>query len=105
LGYIVADHVLDLESNSNANLFAYDGVAAAGSIGIFVVCIILGLWLIALDWTAKRINFLFSTLVIFPIAIALTNGSLFSVLLSFGGLFWLAVFLAISVRKKEETLK
>jgi oligosaccharide repeat unit polymerase len=99
LGYIVADRVLGVVSNSNANLFAYDGVAAAGFIGVLLVCILLGIWLIALDKVARNVDYKFSALVLFPIAFALTNGSLFSILLSFGGLFWIAAFFIVSTRK------
>lgn len=92
LGYIVADNILGLESNSNANLFAADGIAAAGSVGILVVCVVLSFWLIALDRASKGFEHGFVLLVAFPLAFNLTNGSVFSMLFSFGGLFWIAFF-------------
>lgn len=87
LGYIVADNIPGLESNSNANLFAADGIAAAGSGGILFVCFVLSFWLIALDRASKGFDHGFVLLVAFPMAFILTNGSVFSMLLSFGGLF------------------
>jgi hypothetical protein len=92
LGYIVAAEVLGMDSNSNANLFAYDGLAAAGAPGVLVVCLVFGAWLLLLDRLARRFDPRFTVLVSTPIAFALTNGSLPTILLSFGGLFWLVVF-------------
>jgi hypothetical protein len=100
LGHIVAEYILDKESNSNANLFAYDGIAAAGPAGILVVGLVLGLWLLVLDRTARAVDWRFTSLVCLPMAFALVNGSLFSIMLSFGGLFWIA-FWAFPFRAKS----
>lgn len=97
LGYLVADEILHLKSNSNANLFAYDGVAAAGAIGVLVASLILGSWLVVLDRVTRSADPMFVMLVTFPMAFSLTNGSVFSLMLSFGGFFWVAFF-AISTR-------
>lgn len=90
LGHIVAEYILDKESNSNANMFAYDGIAAAGPAGILVISLVLGMWLLALDRTARALDWRFTSLICLPMAFALVNGPLFSVMLSFGGLFWIA---------------
>lgn len=100
LGRIVAEHILDKESNSNANPFAYDGMAAAGPVGILVVGLVLGLWLVTLDRAARSASWQFAGLVSIPMTFALVNGSLFSVLLSFGGLFWI-VFWAFPSRTRH----
>jgi hypothetical protein len=92
LGYIVAEEVQGLDSNSNANLFAYDGLAAAGAPGVLVVSFAFGIWLLLLDRLARRIDPRFTILVCTPMAFTLTNGSLPTILLSFGGLFWLFAF-------------
>jgi len=93
LGYIVGQRLSgDATHNMNANLFAGDGVAAAGALGIVVMGLVLGAFLRAVDATSYRWDRRFVVLVMTPIAIALTNGHLSTVLISFGGLFWLLVF-------------
>jgi hypothetical protein len=96
LGRIVAERVLEKESNSNANLFVYDGLAAAGPVGILAICVVLGIWLSLVDRTTSRTGGQFACLVYIPVAFVLANGSIFSTLLSFGGLFWLVYFAASS---------
>lgn len=103
LGYIVADQILMLESNSNANLFAYDGVAAAGAIGVLVISALFGAFLVSLDRVTRNVEPQFVSLVTLPIAIALTNVSLFSILLSFGGLFWIIVFFLTTSGRETRT--
>lgn len=100
LGYLVASEILRLESNSNANLFAYDGIAAAGATGIFVTCILLGAWLVVLDRITRHTSPTFVVLISFPMAFSLTNGSVFSLMLSFGGFFWIVFFAIAACRKR-----
>lgn len=93
LGLLVGDRVYNSpEMNANANLFAGDGIAAAGALGVLVIGFVLTLWLVWLDRSAKGWNNTFAILVILPTAVALTNGQLFTTLLSFGGLFWMLMF-------------
>ncbi|MEW5878954.1 MAG: hypothetical protein AB1761_00755 [Pseudomonadota bacterium] len=93
LGYIVGDRIYgDPLHNFNANLFSGDGVAAAGAFGVLVIGWVLGIWLLLLDSAAVRWNRNFAMLVTLPVALALTNGHLFTTMLSFGGLFWLLFF-------------
>ncbi|MCO8058837.1 O-antigen polysaccharide polymerase Wzy [Acinetobacter towneri] len=98
LGYIVAKYKLGIISNSNANIFAADGVAAAGGIGIILISIIFAFYLYFLDFFSKNIDPRFKVLVAFPIGLALTNGSLATVLLTFGGIFWLLFYFFVSNR-------
>jgi hypothetical protein len=100
LGYFVAEEILGLESNSNANLFAYDGVAAAGAVGVFLVCLLFGAWLRILNQASKFCDRRFVWLIVFPMAFLLTNGSLFSLILSFGGAFW-PIVLWFSTKPKK----
>lgn len=100
LGYLVASDILHVESNSNAHLFAYDGIAAAGAIGVLVASGVLGVWLVVLDRAARFVDPIFVVLISFPMAFSLTNGSVFSLMLSFGGFFWIAFF-AIAARGKR----
>ncbi len=92
LGRILADEFLGVDSNSNANLFAYDGAAALGVLGVLIICLLLTLWLLVLDYAANKWSPAFVLPVVFPMAYALTNGSFFTVLLSFGGIFWIILF-------------
>lgn len=93
LGYIVGDYFYgNLENNANANLFAGDGVAAAGPFGVVIAGLSLAGWLVLLDRASAGWSRLFVVLVIFPVGFSLTNGHLSTVLLSFGGLFWLMIF-------------
>lgn len=92
LGYMVGDRTYNNPIfNVNANLFAGDGVAAAGALGVFIIGLIFTIWLkvvekASLNWPRK-----FSALAIMPAAISMTNGHFFTTMLSFGGIFWLLV--------------
>lgn len=99
LGYIVAEEFLGTRSNSNAGMFAYDGVAAAGMVGVLAISAFLGVFLIALDHASQRISYKIAALCVFPLAFALTNVSFFSAMLSFGGIFWLVCFLIVGRKR------
>jgi hypothetical protein len=94
LGLIVGDRVYDagVAHNANANLFAGDGLAAAGILGLMVISVVCSVWLSLIDRASRGWNPAFATLVVLPVGISLTNGHLFTVLLSFGGLFWILAF-------------
>lgn len=78
--------------NSNANFFVGEGVAAGGFIGVLVVGIIFLMFLDALDRSAKGWNRTFIVVATVPMGFSLTNTHLSTLLLSFGGLFWLLLF-------------
>ena len=93
LGYIVGESLYRVaEWNVNANLYASDGLAAAGELGVVLIGIAFALWLRALDYASASWNPLFCVLAVVPISISLTNGPFFTNLLSFGGIFWVMVF-------------
>jgi len=92
LGKILAERVLGIESQSNANFVATDGVAAWGGVGVLVIMLVYSGWLLVLDWAARGWNKLFVFPLIFPMAFVSTNGSLFTMIASFGGFFWMASF-------------
>jgi hypothetical protein len=94
LGYFIGDWFYDSpDFNINAHLYAGDGAAAAGALGVVVTGVALAAWLLLLDRAARGWHPRFTLLVLLPVAITLTNGPLFTILLSFGGLFWTLVFL------------
>lgn len=94
LGRIVGADFYGAESraNLNANLFAGEGIAAAGSMGIIMIGLAMILYLRTFDALAARWNERMVILVSVPLALSLTNTHLSTFLLSFGGLFWLVVF-------------
>ncbi len=92
LGKILAERVLGIESQSNANFIATDGVAAWGGFGVIAIFVIYTCWLLLLDRVARGWNKLFIFPLIFPMAFVSTNASLFTMMTSFGGFFWVASF-------------
>ncbi len=102
LGWIVGNDFHRLDSNSNASFVSADGLASIGVGGAFLMCLVFSIFLLYLDKFSKKIP---SGLVItstFPIAFALTNGSLFTTLLSYGGFAVLILFYQISKAKPRE---
>lgn len=94
LGRIVGDYYYGFGVvNANANLFSGEGVAAAGWFGVIVIGLALTAWLRLIDTVASGWNRLLTLLVMVPVGIALTNGHLSTVLISFGGAFWTLLFL------------
>lgn len=94
LGTIVGSEFYGADSrmNANANLFAGEGVAAAGPIGILIIGLLLAYWLILLDRYSYKWPVAVSLIVMVPIGLGLTNVHLSTLLLSFGGFFWLFAF-------------
>jgi hypothetical protein len=95
LGFVVGSLVYaDPTNNSNANLFASDGAAAAGSLGVIVMSGFLLLWLRIVDKCALGWDQRFVSLLAIPLGIALTNSQLTTLMTSFGGIL-LPVFLYV----------
>ena len=96
LGMIVGDEYyghMVADVNANANPFAGEGVAAGGVIGLFVVGVFIIAWLRVVDVAASRWSLPFVTLVMLPVALCLSNVHLSTVILSFGGGFWILMLL------------
>lgn len=91
LGLIVGAefHGAASRTNLNANLFAGEGIAAAGSIGVLIVGVAMILYIQAFDAAARGWNRNLVAFISLPLALALTNTHLSTLLLSFGGIFWL----------------
>jgi hypothetical protein len=93
LGYVVGDRIYrSFDMNANANLFVGDGIAAAGALGVAVIGCLFAVILYWLDRSARGWDHRFTLLVLAPVAVTLTNGQLFTTLLSFGGAFWMLTF-------------
>jgi hypothetical protein len=84
---------------ANANLFASEGVAAAGAWGALIIGLVLGGWLRLVDWLSRAWDHRFVIVVLFPIFNSLTNGALSTTQTSFGGALWLLIFLLYQPRK------
>lgn len=92
LGHFIGAHAYgDWKHNYNANLFAGDGVAAAGWIGVLVIGCVLTVWLRLLDLLSTAWDSRFTALIAVPLGVTLSNGHMFTMLASFGGIFWLVV--------------
>lgn len=89
---IIARDVHLNDSNPNANFLASDGAAGFGLWGIFMISAILGIILAFFDKASRRISPSLSLPLTAPIAYFLTNGSLFTVMASYGGGFLLILF-------------
>jgi hypothetical protein len=77
--------------NANANPFSGEGVAAAGTLGVVIIGLFMAGWLRAFDLAARGWNRVFALLIAAPLGLCLTNVHLSTLLVSFGGIFWLAV--------------
>jgi hypothetical protein len=92
IGLIIGEDYFGLDDlNANANFIASDGAASLGLLGVAIAMLGFGLLLKVFDKVSSGVGIL-SLLLLLPIGLTLTNGSLFSVLTSFGGLLWLALF-------------
>lgn len=100
LGYIIGDRVYNNATNNvNANLFSGDGAAAAGAAGVICIGLFFAIWLFYLERISRFWDKRFIVLIFVPVALSLSNGHFFTVMLSFGGLFWSLVLLMPFVRK------
>jgi len=97
LGQIVGEDLAGFSSrnNYNASLFAGEGVAAAGPLGVVVIALVLAIYLRVLDRAAAGWPQVFVVLVTVPVGLALTNTHLSTMLVSFGGAFWVALFIVL----------
>jgi hypothetical protein len=96
LGHIIGDRIYaNPDLQSNANLWAGDGVAAAGALGVVAISLLLAIWLRLLDQSGRSWNWQFVLLALLPYLLTLTNIHFFTGLLTFGGLFWITFFAAI----------
>lgn len=93
IGLILGEDYLKIPTlNANANFIASDGIASLGLSGIPIVFATLALYLRLLDRFTRGIELRVALPISLPLALTLTNGSVFTVLTSFGGIFWIIVF-------------
>lgn len=93
LGLIVGRDVHGINSNSNASFLSWDGIAGFGLLGVLIISALFSVILFLINYLTRQWPLGIILPLMAPMALALTNGSLFTVLLSFGMLFWLFIFL------------
>lgn len=105
LGVILGEDFIGLPRlNANASYVASDGIAGMGEIGIVVAFVTLAAFGTLLNRLGRGINPALLLPLLLPIALTLTNGSLFTVFLSMGGLFW-TLALSFGFTKSKEPKK
>lgn len=92
LGKIIGSYFVSDKLNSNANMWATDGVAALGPIGVFFVTVVLFIVLTFIDSISSKMCLKYKMLMFMPFVFAMLNVSLFTAILSCG-LFVLVLYL------------
>lgn len=104
IGYLVGEDYFGIPTlNANANFIAWDGVASFGELGVLLSLLFFALFLIVLDWSARGISSLVSVVMLVPLALTLTNGSLFTAMVSFGGAAFLMIFFLAKKKFPDRT--
>ena len=90
IGLLVGEDYMGIPTmNANASFVAWDGVASFGLYGAFGSLLLFAMFLVVLDKCSRGINKSLVLPLLVPLALTLTNGSLFTAFTSFGGLFWI----------------
>lgn len=92
LGWIVGSGFHGIESNSNATFIAADGLASLGALGAIMVTFLLCIYLMLMNYLSRKFPKPFWSIILAQQAFMLISGSLFSLMLSFGGFFFLLLF-------------
>jgi hypothetical protein len=93
IGYLIGDRYFGLPAmNANANFIASDGVASFGIAGVFFAFAVFAGFLVVLDRVTRGMPLSLSLPPLVPLALTLTNGSIFTSLTSFGGIFLILCF-------------
>jgi len=93
IGHIVGEDYIGIPKlNANANFIASDGVAAFGTVGITISLAFFAIFLRVIDRVTQGVPLEYALLMLIPLALVLTNGSLFTAMTSFGGLLMIVLF-------------
>lgn len=100
IGYLIGDRYFGLPTmNANANFIASDGVAGFGIAGVFIAFALFAGFLIVLDRVTRGAPLSLTLPPLVPLALTLTNGSIFTSLTSFGGILFILCFSFFLKRK------
>lgn len=92
LGWLVGRGAHGIESNSNATFIASDGAASLGALGMILMACFLSVYLVIVNTLSSKFSKIFWSIIFAQQAFLLISASFFSILLSFGGFFYLVFF-------------
>lgn len=94
IGRLVGEYQIGIKTlNANANFIASDGIASFGFLGIPLFFSIFALFLLFVNRATKEVSLPLVVSSLFPLALNLINGSLFTLMTSFGGGIFIIIFL------------
>lgn len=93
LGWIVGAGMHGVESNSNATFIASDGASSLGAFGMILMASLLCIYLVVINRLCWKFPKPFWSVIFAQQAFVLVSGSLFSLMLSFGGFLYLVLFI------------
>ncbi len=73
-------------AGANSSFWSTDGIAAGGSLGVVIIGIVVGLIFVVMNSLMRGVDIVFASLSLMPFVMALANVSVFTTLLSAGGL-------------------
>lgn len=92
LGFVVSSYFFESDNNANANFLATDGIASLGMIGVIIISIVCGIYMLYTKSLVDNKNSLLVGLVFISFAFIILNVGLFTSLLS-GGFLFLNIYL------------
>lgn len=92
LGFVVSSYFFESDNNANANFLATDGIASLGMLGVIIISIIIGLYMLYTKSLVDSKNSLLVGLVFISFSFIILNVGLFTSLLS-GGFLFLNIYL------------
>jgi len=92
LGFVVSSYFFESDNNANANFLATDGIASFGVIGVIIISIIFGIYMLYTKSLIDKKSSLFVGLVFISFSFIILNVGLFTSLLS-GGFLFLNIYL------------
>jgi hypothetical protein len=92
LGFVVSSYFFESDNNANANFLATDGIASFGVVGVIIISIIFGIYMLYTKSLVNHKNSLFIGLVFISFSFIILNVGLFTSLLS-GGFLFLNIYL------------
>lgn len=92
LGFVVSSYFFESDNNANANFLATDGIASLGMVGVIIISIIFGIYLLYTKSLVDNKNAILVGLVFISFAFIILNVGLFTSLLS-GGFLFLNIYL------------
>jgi hypothetical protein len=95
LAKVISAHIVGTgDANANSGFWATDGIAAAGSIGVIIIGLVVGCFFCVVNAFLANADMRFVTLAFIPFSMMIANVSFFTALFSGGGLF-VVVFIGL----------